>query len=72
MGADEDTRRWLNMHEGLKVVGDKLIIMSRCRNLSEDNKCKIYDLRPGICKDFSVGGEDCLFSRKLLEVKRLQ
>lgn len=24
-------------------------------------KCSIYDKRPGACRDFEVGGEDCRF-----------
>lgn len=36
----------------------------RCRNLAEDNKCHIYELRPFNCRVFPVGSEACLAARE--------
>lgn len=33
--------------------------------------CRIYDLRPTVCREFEVGAEDCLAERKRLDPARL-
>ena len=35
-----------------------------CRNLGEDNKCAIYEIRPDNCAAFVVGSEACLAARE--------
>lgn len=34
-----------------------------CFWLTDDGKCKHYEHRPQICRDFEMGGEDCLRMR---------
>jgi Fe-S-cluster containining protein len=36
----------------------------RCRQLGDDNRCGIYELRPFSCSRFPVGSECCLSSRE--------
>lgn len=67
-GFPEDAKRWLAMHEGLKVVGNRLFIAARCKNLRLDNSCAIYADRPDVCRDYLVGGEGCIESRALFKV----
>lgn len=51
---------------GLKQIGLCLEIPCVCPNFDKDTKkCKIYEDRPKLCKDFPVGGVGCLLSRKL-------
>jgi Fe-S-cluster containining protein len=54
---DYDDIRWFLCHKGITVFvedGDWYIsIKNRCRHLSEeDNRCKIYDKRPRICRQY--------------------
>lgn len=35
-----------------------------CIWLTEDGKCRHYEHRPQICRDFEVGGESCLSYRE--------
>ena len=70
-----DDIRWYLMHENVVVFIEKkqwyLGIMTRCKNLQEDNRCGIYETRPRICRGYSTdncdyhGGEydyDALFT----------
>ncbi len=34
-----------------------------CRHKQADNKCAIYEFRPGMCREFPVGSECCLSAR---------
>ncbi|HEY8073307.1 MAG TPA: YkgJ family cysteine cluster protein [Labilithrix sp.] len=36
----------------------------RCRQLSAENRCGIYELRPDPCSDFPMGCECCLYARE--------
>lgn len=33
--------------------------------------CRIYDLRPAVCREFEVGAEDCLAERRSLNPLRV-
>lgn len=48
---DEEMREYYNMHENVKAVGNQIFILNKCKNLGPDNKCKIYDKRPKICRE---------------------
>ncbi len=37
----------------------------RCQNLLQDNKCRIYPLRPFNCSVFPMGSEACLAAREM-------
>jgi len=59
---DYDDIRWYLCHKGVTVFvedGDWYInINNKCRHLSEkDYRCKIYDKRPRICREYSH--KDC-------------
>jgi Fe-S-cluster containining protein len=56
--GDYDDIRWFLCHKGITVFvedGDWYIsIKNRCRHLTEeDHRCKIYDKRPRICRQYS-------------------
>jgi Fe-S-cluster containining protein len=62
---DWDQIKWLLMHEGVSVYldneGDWVVeVTTRCKNLGENNKCKIYDTRPDLCEDHEV--ETCVMN----------
>jgi len=61
--ADYDDIRWFLCHKGITVFvedGDWYInIKNKCRHLTKDNKCAIYNKRPKICRDYSH--KDCDF-----------
>ncbi|MBF0217644.1 MAG: YkgJ family cysteine cluster protein [Candidatus Omnitrophica bacterium] len=52
---DFDKIRWYLAHENVVVYVDKgkwyLDIKNRCRYIGADNKCVIYDTRPGVCRE---------------------
>ena len=53
-----DYVRWYLYHEGTSIFvedGDwYLIVFTPCRNLDEKNRCRVYPIRPQICRDYSV------------------
>ena len=53
-----DDIRWYLMHENVVVFIEKrkwyLGVMTRCKNLQEDNRCGIYETRPRICRGYST------------------
>ncbi len=62
---DWDQIKWLLMHEGVSVYldneGDWVVeVITNCKNLDENNKCKIYDTRPDLCQDHDV--ETCVMN----------
>lgn len=52
-----DYLRWFLTHENASVFRDDetyyLLVHSKCRNLDDQNRCKIYSTRPKICRDYS-------------------
>jgi len=56
---DFDTTRWMLSHENLSIFIDgdgwHLLIPGRCRDLDENDRCKIYDYRPKICRTHKAG-----------------
>ena len=32
--------------------------------------CRIYERRPGVCRDYEVGGTECVRERRALDVER--
>lgn len=36
----------------------------RCKHLADDNRCGIYEIRPGACSTFPQGSECCLSARE--------
>lgn len=53
-----DYARWYLYHEGASIFiedGDwYLIVYTPCRELDENNRCRVYPTRPQICRDYSV------------------
>jgi len=40
-------------------------VRSPCQHLSKTGRCKIYDNRPQVCREFEVGGKACLKAQKI-------
>ena len=37
----------------------------RCAALDRDTmRCRIYERRPGVCRDFEMGGSECITERR--------
>ena len=55
--AEFENVRWYLCHEGVSVHIDDgdwfLAVANRCRNLTRDGRCKIYENRPLICREYS-------------------
>jgi len=53
-----DDIRWYLLHEGVTLLIDRdrwmVKLPTRCRALSEDNACTIYDHRPEACREYST------------------
>ena len=51
--------RWYLAHKGVTVFIEKrrwhLEISTRCRYLTKDHRCKVYEKRPLICREYSSG-----------------
>jgi len=61
---DFENIKWHVCHENVNVfVGEDgewyIEFLTPCEFLGEDNKCKIYDKRPKICRSYSQ--DKCLF-----------
>jgi uncharacterized protein len=54
--ADFDDVRWYLAHEGISVFVEDddwyINIANRCKYLTKDNRCDIYDHRPRICRGY--------------------
>ena len=53
---DFDAMRWYILHEGVSIYvddeGDWYVnVDAPCRALADDNRCRIYDARPDVCRD---------------------
>lgn len=50
--------RWYVAHEDVSVFVEDgswyLMVHRECRHLEPDNRCGIYDTRPGICRDYTT------------------
>lgn len=61
---DFDDIRWFLLHEGVSVFvedGDWYILIERrCKALTTDNLCEVYDSRPRICRKYK--DEECEFA----------
>jgi Fe-S-cluster containining protein len=57
-----DQKRWASMRGNLLKSGWR--IRSECKNLDADGKCKIYDNRPDVCREYETGGEMCKAARR--------
>jgi len=55
---DFENIRWYLAHEGVSVFIEKrrwhLEIASKCRYLMKDNRCRVYDKRPLVCREHSI------------------
>ena len=58
---DFDDIRWYLMHDGITVFvedGDWYVqVPGRCNGLLPDNRCRVYETRPKICREYKDG--DC-------------
>ncbi len=53
-----DYVRWYLLHEGASVFVENgdwfLLVHSPCKELGPDNRCRIYETRPQICREYST------------------
>jgi len=61
-----DFIRWYLLHRDVNVFIDHgggwyIEFTSPCEMLSDDNRCTIYETRPGICRHHGIGETDCEF-----------
>ena len=53
-----DFVRWYLLHENATVFVEDgswyLLVHNVCKELGEDNRCKIYEKRPQICREYST------------------
>ena len=59
---DWDEIRWELMHDHIMVYENlegewNVEFLTKCKHLGNDNKCKIYDKRPQVCRDH--GTHEC-------------
>ena len=62
-----DQRRWAEMRGPLREVRDgawEWELPVACPSLTAAGRCGIYDERPGVCREFAVGGEMCRRARR--------
>ncbi len=68
---DYDAIRWYLAHGRTLVYVEKgtwyLVVMTRCKYLSKDDRCQIYLNRPKICRDYTTADceydEDWIFEK---------
>lgn len=57
-----DNIRWYIMHENVVVYIEKkkwyLAVLTKCKNLRDDNLCGIYETRPKICREYTTDNCD--------------
>ena len=56
-----DARRWVMLHG--QTIDDGVLRVEfecACTVLSENGSCSIYSDRPQVCRDMTVGGDECL------------
>ena len=46
-----------------KAVGEHALLDCRCKHLTDDGRCGIYEQRPQAGRDYEVGGEFCSWTR---------
>jgi Fe-S-cluster containining protein len=65
MTSDRSVNRWLELHgDRHEIVGNDLVyIDARCKMLGDAGKCRGYEDRPQVCRDFPVDGVACNWSR---------
>lgn len=59
--SDYDDIRWYLMHENIHVFVDDgqwfVAFATRCKNLEQDNRCRVYETRPRVCRGYDT--DDC-------------
>ena len=58
---DYDKLRWYLLHEDVSIWvqdGDWFLeVRNRCRGLTGDDRCGIYQSRPDVCREYGSSGE---------------
>lgn len=54
--SPEDLNYWATKG---RTVGRAIVVDTRCRQLTPNNRCSIYDLRPVKCRAFDKNGPAC-------------
>ncbi len=56
---DKDAARWLSLH-GTEQEDGQLSFECRCRMLTDQGRCSIWEDRPMTCELFVAGSQKCL------------
>lgn len=65
----EDQKEWLNAHEGIKVVGNRVVISAQCKwlhRVGDHYTCDLHatNKKPTICK--KAGKRECKLAQELV------
>ena len=70
-----DYEHWMAMPQSLKTeYRDRAMARrgrdeeSPCHWLTQSGRCANHEFRPDVCRDFEVGGEDCMETRKRVQL----
>jgi len=63
---DEKARYFYEKTRGVKIIGEWLVIPSKCVHLTEQNECGLWEKpeRPQVCSEFPRGSPPCIVSLK--------
>ena len=51
-GLDKEIKRYYELHENIKVIGDNVVFFTKCKMLDKNNRCKIHFRgKPEVCKN---------------------
>ncbi len=64
-----DQREWASLR-GTVDAGGNWRVKARCAALGADGRCTIYERRPGVCREYEVGGQQCQAARKAAAEER--
>lgn len=65
-GLTPDIEYWLNLHENVEVIDNKVVIFNKCKWLDKEHGlCRYYKDRPKTCRDFEIGGLLCQKTKKI-------
>jgi Fe-S-cluster containining protein len=69
--ADFDVIRWYLLHDGATLFTEDgrwyVLVHAVCKHLAADNRCRIYETRPQVCRDYTTENceydEDAVYDR---------
>lgn len=64
--ADEDEIEAM-LTRSVGYEGGRFMISVPCKHLGGDDRCKIYERRPKLCREYAVRGRLCKLTRRILK-----